>query len=93
MDHLHCQDCGAHFTNRAELDGHNCRPGRDCAQSGQVGELPADAAGGRQHRPAGSAAVHTTIGTPNRPIGERVDGAPGERADRRNRVFTRSHRE
>lgn len=58
MDHLHCQDCGAHFTNRAELDGHNCRPGEDCTQSGaggergERGELAADAAGGIQERPA-----------------------------------------
>lgn len=52
MDHLHCQDCGAHFTNRAELDGHNCQPGEPCAQSGQRGELAADAAGGIQERPA-----------------------------------------
>ena len=64
MDHLHCQDCGAHFTNRAEQDGHRCQPGEPVR--GQRGELAADAAGGVQERPAGSGSVDTTIGTPNR---------------------------
>jgi hypothetical protein len=78
MDHVHCQDCGAHFTNRAEQHEHRCQPGHPCdSPSGQRSELAADAAGGIQERPAGSESVDTTIGTPNR-IG---------------RVFTRSHRD
>jgi len=50
MEHLHCQDCGAHFTNRAEQDAHRCQP---CPElGGQRGALAADAAGGVQERPA-----------------------------------------
>lgn len=78
MDHLHCQDCGTHFTKRSELDGHKCRPGEDCAQSsqhGQRGALAADAAGGIQARPATTQSSSTA--SPNR----------------LNRVFERSHRE
>lgn len=80
MDHLHCQDCGTHFMNRTELDGHKCRPGDDCAQSGQSGQrgaLAADAAGGLQERPAAGESVDPPCATP----------------DRRNRVFERSHHE
>ena len=75
MDHVHCQDCGAHFMNRAEQDAHCCQPGTKLG--GQRGALAADAAGGVQERPAGSASVDTTSATPNR----------------RNRVFERSHRD
>lgn len=57
MEHLHCQDCGAHFTNRAELDDHNRRCHEAAAQSGQRGELAADAAGGIQERPAAGDSV------------------------------------
>jgi hypothetical protein len=75
MDHVHCQDCGAHFTNRAEQDAHRCQPCEPI--EGQRGALAADAAGGIQERPAGSPSVETTSATPNR----------------RDRVFTRSHRD
>jgi hypothetical protein len=86
MVHLHCQDCGAHFTKRAELDGHKCRPGEDCTQSdaggphgasGQRGELAGDAAAGVQERPAGDPSAQANTSS----------------AGRRGREFTRSHRE
>ena len=64
MDHVHCQDCGAHFTNRAEQDVHCCQPATEL--KGQRSELAADAAGGIQERPAGSESVDTTSATPNR---------------------------
>ena len=76
MDHLHCQDCGAHFTNRAELRGHRCQEERHL--QGQRGELPPDAAGGIQERPAGSESVDTTIATPNRRDRELERNQPGE---------------
>lgn len=48
-DHLHCQSCGAHFENRAELDHHQRHAH---ARHGQRGELPDDANAGIQERPA-----------------------------------------
>ena len=76
MDHLHCQDCGAHFTNRTEQKDHRCQE-ENRRLAGQRGELPPDAAGGIQERPAGSESVDTTSATSNR----------------RDRVFERSNRD
>ena len=53
MPHLHCQTCGAHYENRAELDHHHRHAHKMQAESGQRGELPPDANAGIQERPAG----------------------------------------
>jgi len=63
--HLHCQHCGTHFLNQADLDRHNRREHRAKLETGQRGELPQDADAKIQQRPAA----------------------------RKDRQFTRSHRE